>query len=180
MLLTGVRPSSALVQLKEDIDFKRKQIRINNIKTGARKGKQFYNFPLYPELERLLAEDIGVVQGDRGRLFEMFTLIPDHYTWPLTFWKRVVNSLYDKKEIQTKYNLKQIRSTFASYLINVYGMDIYDVKRLLDHTDIKITDKHYIGYNTGRVRKKLKQVTYESFFNWRGRVRRDTKCNFIE
>jgi integrase len=164
MLLTGVRPSSAIVQLKEDIDFKRKYITINNVKTGARKGKKFYRFPLYPELERLLAEDIGVVQGDKGRLFDQFSVVPENYTWPLSFWKRTINTLHASKIIQEKYTLKQIRPTLASYLINVYSMDIYDVKRLLDHTDIKITDKHYISYNTQRVRQDMKTITYKSLF----------------
>ncbi len=54
MLLTGCRTSSAIVQLKEDIDFKRKQITIRNVKAGERKNKNYYRFPLFKELENLL------------------------------------------------------------------------------------------------------------------------------
>lgn len=50
MFLTGCRPSSEIVQLKKDIDLKEKFITIRNVKTGRRKKKPFYQFPLYPEL----------------------------------------------------------------------------------------------------------------------------------
>jgi len=96
---------------------------------------------------------------------EQFAVVPEHYTWPLSFWKRAANRLFELKLIHAKYTLKQIRPTLATYLINVYNMDIYDVKRLLDHTDIKITDKHYISYNTQRVRKDMKLITYDSLFS---------------
>ncbi|MBU0475287.1 MAG: tyrosine-type recombinase/integrase [Bacteroidetes bacterium] len=165
MLLTGCRPSSAIEQLKEDIDFLSKQITINNIKTGARKGKKFYRFPLYPELERFLYEEMGVVQGNKGRLFEQFSVVPEHYTWPLTFWKRAINYLHKNEIIPEKYTLKQIRPTFATFLINVLGIDIYDVQKLLDHTNIKITDKHYVSYNTQRIRKDMFAITSGSLLN---------------
>ncbi len=165
MLLTGCRPSSAILQRKEDINFKRKVIKIQNVKTGGRKGKPYYLFPLYKELEKLIYEEIGVRPGDKGRLFEKFAVVPGHYTWPLSFWKRAINHLYQAKAISEKWTLKQIRATFASYLINVYELDIFDVKKLLDHTDIKVTDKHYVDYDISRMRKKLKFITLESFLD---------------
>jgi hypothetical protein len=67
LLLTGCRPSSVMVQLKENIDFKRKFINIRNVKTGKKKGKEFYKFPLYKELEKLL-KSMQVKPGDSGRL----------------------------------------------------------------------------------------------------------------
>lgn len=157
MLLTGCRPSSAIVQLKEDIDFKRKHITIRNIKAGKRKGKEFYKFPLYKELEKLLKE-MKADDGKPGRLFSMYSIVPANYTWPLSFWKRGIGFLKKGNKISKAYSLKQIRPTLASYLINNLGMDIYKVKKLLDHTDVKITDKHYIDFRVDSVRRELDEI----------------------
>jgi len=152
MFLTGCRPSSAMVQLKEDIDFKRKIIRIRNVKSGKKKKKEFYQFPLYPELENLLLE---VKPQGKGRLFNMIKLNEVNYTYPLTFWDRAVKQLKSAGKISEYYTLKQIRSTTASYFINVMRMDIFTVKKLLDHSDIKVTDQHYIKFNVARIRESL-------------------------
>lgn len=164
MLLTGCRTSSAIVQMKEDIDFKRKIITIKNVKTGEKKNKNFYRFPLYLELENLLKE-MNVNHGDTGRLFNMFAIAPENYAWPLSFWKRRINFLHKAKLIEKPYNLKQIRPTLASFLINVQKMDIYSVKKLLDHANIKVTDKHYIDFNVNRIRKDLEGMTLEDFLD---------------
>jgi integrase len=66
MLLTGCRPSSAIVQLKEEINYKNKTITIRNIKSGKRKGKELYRFPLYNELRKLLQEEMNVNKDDQG------------------------------------------------------------------------------------------------------------------
>jgi len=163
MLLTGCRPSSAMVQLKENIDFKKKQILIQNIKTGNKKGKPFYIFPIYKELEILLNE-MGIVEGDTGRLFPQYSICPQNYTYPLTFWKRSMANLIKNKSIAKKYKLKQIRPTFASYCINVLELDIFTVQKLLDHTDIKVTDKSYVSFKLKNVRELLNDMTKESFY----------------
>ncbi len=161
MLLTGCRPSSAITQLKEDIDFKRKQIIIRNVKAGKRKGKEFYKFPLYKELEKLLKE----MKADKGtgRLFSMYSVVPEHYVWPLSFWKRGIGFLVKGKKISKAYSLKQIRPTLASFLINNLKMDIFTVKKLLDHTDVKITDKHYIDFRVDNVRRELDDIDVNNF-----------------
>jgi integrase len=44
--------------------------------------------------------------------------------------------------------------TQASFLINCNeNLDIYTVKKFLNHTNIKITDKYYIDYNVIVARK---------------------------
>ncbi len=162
MLLTGCRPSSAIMQAKEEIDFKRKIITIKNVKSGRRKGKEFYKFPLYRELEQLLK----LMNADKGtgRLFSMYSIVPGNYTWPLSFWKRGIGFLVKAKKISKAYSLKQIRPTFASFLINNLKMDIFTVKKLLDHTDVKITDKHYIDFRVDNVRRELDEVSINNFF----------------
>ncbi len=163
MLLTGCRPSSAMVQLKEDIDFKRRVIKIRNVKSGKRKKKPYYLFPLYKELFNLLHNEVGIQQGDSGRLFDMYSVIPENYTYPLSFWDRRIKLLNIAKQISRKYILKQIRPTFISFLINILKMDIYKVFKLADHADIKITDKHYINLKLALVREEMDEITLESF-----------------
>lgn len=162
MLLTGCRPSSAIAQLKEDINFKRKIITIKNVKSGKRKKKEYYLFPLYNELKNLLLQ-MNVKEGDKGRLFDMYAIVPQNYTWPLSFWKRAMQYLYKVKLISTKYKLKQIRPTFISFLVNELKLDIYVVYKLADHADIKITDKHYIDFKLDGVRKELDEITLDDF-----------------
>lgn len=162
MLLTGCRPSSAMVQLKEDINFKKKYIDIQNVKTGKTKRKLSYRFPLYNELRELIVS-MGVKEGDTGRLFDMYSVVPLNYTWPLSFWKRTMKLLKSAKAISKEYSLKQIRPTFLSFLINVLKMDIYVVYKLADHASIKITDKNYINFNISRARKILDDIDIDTF-----------------
>jgi integrase len=162
MLLTGCRPSSAMVQLKEDIFIKRKVIRIRNVKS-ERKKKKAYLFPLYSELKKLLVEDMGVKEGDSGRLFHMYKEVPALYTSPLSFWERAMKFLTKAKKISRPYKLKQLRPTFFSFLINVLKMKIYTVYKLADHADIKITDKHYVDFKLDSVRRELDDFSMEDY-----------------
>lgn len=155
LFLTGCRVSSAMVQLKENIDFGEKIIRIQNVKTGKRKGRDTYQFPLYGELERLIRDEMKVSSGDSGRLFGHFNLNELNYTAPLEFWTRAMKRLARLGHIKKVYTLKQIRSTSATYFINNMKFDIYRVKKLLDHSDVKVTEKNYIQYNVDLVRQVL-------------------------
>lgn len=154
LFLTGCRVSSAMVQLKEDIDFKTRLIRIVNVKTGMRKGSEYYQFPIYRELEELLLE-MDVKPGDTGRLFGHFALVPESYSTPLSFWKRAINTLVKSGKIRRHYTLKMIRSTAASRFINEMGLDIFQVKKLMDHSDIRVTEKNYVSFELDNIRKKI-------------------------
>lgn len=162
MLLTGCRPSSAVVQVKEDIDLKDGIIKIKNVKAGRRKKKEYYLFPIHKELHKLLL-DMGIQKGSTGRLFPQFNPSELSYTKSLGFWVRAMHTLKLANVISREYTLKQIRSTFISYLINVLKMDIFTVQKLADHSDTKITDKHYIKFNLKNVRDHLDEMTLDSF-----------------
>jgi len=58
-------------------------------------------------------------------------------------------------KIKKKYTLKQIKSTAATYFINNMKFDIYRVKKLLDHSDVKVTERNYIRYDVDLVRHVL-------------------------
>jgi len=163
MLLTGCRPSTALMQMKEDIDFRNNIITMRNVKAGKAKGRNYYKFPLYNELKELLSTEMNIRQGDSGRLFSIFDINEDNYTAALAFWKTATLSLLRSKSIQRRYGLKLLRSSFISFLVNVMKMDIYKVAKLADHTDIKVTDAHYVDFRVDEIRKELDGVKLTSF-----------------
>jgi len=146
-----------MVQLKEDIDLKTKTIRIVNVKAGVRKGNEYYQFPIYKELEDLLLE-MNVKPGDTGRLFGHFALVQNNYSSPLSFWQRAMSTLQKQGKIRRHYTLKMIRSTAASRFINQLGLDIFQVKKLLDHSDIRVTEKNYVSFELDNIRKKIDPV----------------------
>lgn len=157
MFLTGCRPSSAVVQLKEEINFKRKEISIHNVKAGGKQSskKTHYAFPLYNELYNLLTEQMGVKPGEMGRLFPQFKYSETSYTESLKFWNRKINSLYRTHQISRQYILKQIRPTSAFYFINEMKLSIYTVQKLLDHSTVKVTEKHYAKLNMSQTKSEL-------------------------
>ncbi len=53
----------------------------------------------------------------------------------------------------------------ASFLINVMHLKIITVKRLLDHSNIKVTDKHYVDLSLSRVRKELDDMEFDDIFD---------------
>ena len=48
-------------------------------------------------------------------------------------------------------------------LCNKLKMDIFTVKKLLDHTDVKVTDKHYVHFRVDNVRKELDEILINNF-----------------
>lgn len=157
LFLTGCRVSSAMEQMKEDIDFDSKVIRILNVKAGQRKQKGYYLFPLYGELEDLLRNEMKISPGDTGRVFDHFALNRLFYSDSLKFWKRAMKRMTDAKHIRKTYTLKQIRSTTASYLVNHLKFDIYRVQKLLDHSHVNVTERNYVRFDVEQVRQVLNE-----------------------
>jgi integrase len=156
LFLTGCRVSSAMVQLRQDIDLSSKIIKIQNVKTGARKGKGYYQFPIYKELYELLEEMLKKTQ--EGRLFSNYKINEYDYTTPLSFWDRAIKVLLKKGDIKKRYTLKQIRSAAASYFINELKLDIFQVKKMLDHSSITVTENYYIQYDINNIRITLDKI----------------------
>lgn len=157
MLLTGARPSSAVTQLRERIDLNNNLLEINNVKTGDRKGKQFYPFPIYKELRNLLLE-MNVDTIRQGRLFDKIVYYETNYTGGFKFFNATVNILLKQGLIKEKYTLKQIRKTFATFILENSRLDIKDIKELLDHESIETTDSHYLGYDLSDAKDKFEEI----------------------
>ena len=61
-------------------------------------------------------------------------------------------------------NYKMTSSIKFLYLEDhILKMNIHTVYKLTDHADIKVTDIHYVDYNVNVARKKLDDITLESF-----------------
>jgi integrase len=63
--------------------------------------------------------------------------------------------MFEAGLIRKRYQLQQLRETAPSYALNVLGMDIFTIQKLLDHTNIRITDKHYVKVEMKKARKVL-------------------------
>ena len=66
-------------------------------------------------------------------------------------------------QIEKAYSLKQIRPTAAYYFINELKMSIYSVQQLLDHSTVKITEKHYASLNLKNTKMELDGFKFEDF-----------------
>jgi len=51
----------------------------------------------------------------------------------------------------------------ASYMINAPKMKILTVKQILDHSDIKITERHYVRLNLKGIREELDEFKLDDF-----------------
>jgi site-specific recombinase XerD len=151
LLLSFCRPSTAMVQEVNQIDFKEKIIWMKNVK--ARKKVKYYPFPLYKSLESLVR---GILEYHEGgdRLFSHFP-IGNNYTDAFRWWYRDNLKMFEAGLIRKRYQLQQLRETAPSYALNVLGMDIFTIQKLLDHSNIRITDKHYVKVEMKKARKVL-------------------------
>lgn len=146
LLLTGMRISSALAQTWERINFEDEIILVRNVKAK----KDFY-FPIYPELKDLLIE-MGVQK--KGRLFPEFA-----EGFPPKFFSRDMETNYNRGWIDEKYTIHHLRKTFTSWLVNA-GVDQAILQKLLDHSDIRITDQNYTLIETRLLKAQFKKLKF--------------------
>lgn len=160
--LTGCRPSSAVVQQLSNIDLDNNILHIQNVKTGHLKAAATYPFPITEELNNILAPYINALPKGAVRLFPQFK-VSDHYTQSLRFWDRAMKKLTTPAEPGTKavlprkYSFKHFRSTFASNQAKKGNTNPFELQRLLDHSSIATTKKHYITIEMQQLKKKLEE-----------------------
>lgn len=145
-LITGFRISTTLLQRWDQIDFEHEVITAINVKA---KNKHFY-FPIHTELFQLLQE-VGI--KETGKIFNY------KYGESPKFWKRDIKLLSERGSISKTYTLHQLRKTFTSWLVNA-GVDQALVQKLLDHSDIRVTDDNYTFMETRLLKDQFKKVTF--------------------
>lgn len=144
LLLTGMRPSSAVKISWENIFFEQGYIKVENVK-----GKKDYYFPLHNELEKMLKE---MKPQKKGILFP--------YETQVKFFNKDCSNLFTRGNIGHKYNISQLRNTFSSYLLNK-GVNLGTIQKLLDHSDQRITKKHYVEFEMNFLRDEVNKVKFK-------------------
>jgi len=143
LFYTGLRVGEALALTWKDIDIDKNQLYVNKTldintreptspKTAGSEG--FVPFPNFitDMLKEIKKESIKKIYGFNDNLYVFGGLAPYHY------------SHYHKKfkEIFPKLRIHDLRHSYATHLIN-NGVDIYLVKELMRHDDIKQTANTY-------------------------------------
>ena len=151
LLLTGLRPSSAIAQQWEWIDLEQDMMTVLNVKAN-----RFFIFPIHSELKKLLLEIGPKPKG---------TLLGYKTKDSLDFFNRDMFKLLRFNLITYKYSLYNLRDTFASYLAN-NNLDMSNVQDLLDHSDAKIT-RYYAEVKTGYLKKKIDSANFKELIRQR-------------
>ena len=148
LLLTGFRISSALVQTWENIDWEGEVIIATNVKA---KHKTFY-FPLHDELKDLL---LKMKKKKKGRIFSNWAVGESP-----KFWQRDIPLLVKRRVLGKKYTLHDLRKTFTSWLVNS-GVDQALVQKLLDHSDIRVTDENYTKLEAKVLKDQFEKILFK-------------------
>lgn len=147
-LLTGMRLGEFLELRWADVDFRHKQIIIQNREGWTTKNKKPRVIPMHPVVETILKE---LPQGGK-------------YVFESESGKTLRSYIHQElaryaKKAGVKVNFKMFRSTFASNLV-MSGVDIYAVSKLLGHHDVKITEKHYAHLTPDYLSESLTRLKF--------------------
>lgn len=134
-LNTGCRRNEMLGLNWSDVDLPRRQIVVRGLigKMGKRR-----TIPINDTLHELL---VKWPQPHSGLLFPMYS--PDTISQKFRRWVRQLG-------LPKGISLHSLRATFACHLIDK-RVDIYTVSRLLGHSSVKVTEKHYLALDPSHV-----------------------------
>ncbi|MBU0507750.1 tyrosine-type recombinase/integrase [bacterium] len=135
LLHTGCRRNEALGVRWEDVDLGRRQVVIRGRvgKMGKRR-----TIPINDALQGVLSA------WSRPRAEQLFPNYgPNQVSMKFRRWSRQIG-------LPTGISLHSLRATFACHLIK-NGVDIYTVSRLLGHSSVKVTEKHYLALDPDHV-----------------------------
>lgn len=138
--LSGLRVGEATSLRWEDIDFEKDRILIKNTK-----GKRNDEFPLYYGLKEFLLR----FRQLSGKVFDF----KDKDS--TKFWNRALEEIEELEG--RKYNLHQIRKTFATQLVNK-SVSVFDAMKLLRHKNINTTLKYYTYADLNRLGGEANKV----------------------
>jgi integrase len=137
-LLTGARKRELLDARWEDFDFQRRVWRIPTTKSGR------------PRHVPLTDETLGILNTLRSRLpmmLEQPELIENPWVLPNLKTGKPFRSIFNSwdtarcKAGVPDLRVHDLRHSFASALVN-QGIPIYDIQKLLGHSDIKTTERY--------------------------------------
>ncbi|MGL4562639.1 MAG: tyrosine-type recombinase/integrase [Brevinema sp.] len=133
---TGCRPNEITQLKKSDIDFNKGIAKIYQFKT--KKYKTAYLTDRLLELYRAKSDENIFNGHDRQK----------------EYYAKKFSKLRDELKLNKEYCLYTFRHTFGTRMMNK-TKDIHLVSKLLGHSDISITAKHYINRSDDDIRQKL-------------------------
>lgn len=145
-LHTGCRRNEVLGLNWSDVDLPRRQIVVRGEigKMGKRR-----TIPISSTLHEVF------VKWPRERVGLLFPgYKPDSVSQKFRRWARQIS-------LPPDIHLHSLRATFACHLIEK-GVDIYTVSRLLGHSSVKVTEKHYLDLNQEHVRTAVNHLDFDT------------------
>jgi integrase len=144
LLHTGCRRNEALGVTWDDVDLNKRQIVIRGQvgKMGKRR-----TIPINNMLYAVLVE---WARPKDGRLFPDYT--PNQISMKFRRWVRQL-------KLPDGISIHSLRATFACQLIARH-VDIYTVSKLLGHSSVKVTEKHYLALSPDHVQDAVNQLDY--------------------
>ncbi len=150
---TGMRISECLSLTIEDIDLVRRTIFLSaNVTKGKQDRYVFYSQTLGKVLNRYIKFKDAVKDTD--------LLFPTTRCTPLTAsnFERNFRNYRDKANISKDITPHTLRNNFGRrFLLN--GGDIYMLSRILGHSSVTVTEKHYLDLQTEDIRDKYKSYS---------------------
>jgi integrase len=145
LLNTGCRRNEALGMTWEDIDLRRRQVVVRS--TIGKMGKR-RTIPINAALMTLLLE---WPEPHSGRLFPKFG--PDQITMAF-------RRLREAAGLPKGISIHSLRATFACHLIEK-GVDIYTVSKLLGHSSVKVTERHYLALDPQHLQDAVNRIDFK-------------------
>jgi integrase len=145
LLHTGCRRNEALGLTWGDIDLERRQIMVRG--TVGKMGKR-RTIPV----SEILFEALSNWHAERkGHLFPSYR--SNQISMKFRHWAKRIG-------LREGISLHSMRATFASVLIQK-GVDIYTVSKLLGHSSVKVTERHYIALDAKHVRSAVDLLSFK-------------------
>jgi integrase len=145
LLNTGCRRNEALGMTWEDIDLRRRQVVVRS--TIGKMGKR-RTIPINEALMTLFMEWPG---PHCGRLFPDFG--PDQITMAFRRLRKAAG-------LPNGISIHSLRATFACHLIEK-GVDIYTVSKLLGHSSVKVTERHYLALDPQHLQDAINKIDFK-------------------
>jgi integrase len=144
LLHTGLRRNEALGLTWGDIDVERRQIIVRG--TVGKMGKR-RTIPV----NEILFEALSNWHAERkGHLFPNYR--SNQVSMKFRHWAKRIG-------LREGICLHSMRATFASVLIQK-GVDIYTVSKLLGHSSVKVTERHYVALDAKHVRSAVDLLSF--------------------